>query len=108
MVELILFGLAFAVAFGLIALGFSVVLAWFANRMFPQAYEPTLALSTSGLVPIGLLLWSLVSLAGDSCCESGSAAQGLLVMMATLGVLILLVWPLGYRINLSMIERARQ
>lgn len=107
MVELILFGLAIAAGFGVIVLGVSAALAWLANLMFSQAYEPTLALVTAGLVPVGLLLWSLIDFAGSDCCESGPQAQGLLLLMVMHSVLIVLVWPLSYRINRSVIEDRR-
>lgn len=107
MAELILFGLAIAAGFGVIVLGISAALAWLSNHMLPQVYEPTRALVTAGLVPIGLLLWSLVDFAGSDCCESGPQVQGLLLLMLMHAVLIIIVWPLGYRINRSMIIRSR-
>lgn len=104
MVELILFGLAIAAGFGVIVLGASAALAWLSNRLFEEAYEPTLALVTAGLVPVGLLFWSIVDFAGSDCGESGPQAQGLLLLMVVHAVLIVIVWSVGYRINRSMIE----
>ena len=108
MVELILFGLAIAAGFGVIVLGVSAALAWMSNRLLPEAYEPTFALVTAGLVPAGLLLWSLVDFVGGDCCESGPQVQGLLLLMVMHAVLIVIVWPLSYRINRSIIERWRK
>lgn len=108
MVELILLGLAIASGFGVIFLGVSAALAWLANRLFPQAYKQFLALITAGIIPVSLLLWSLIGYVGSDCCESGPQAQGLLLLMVMNGVLLVLVWPLGYRINLSMINRSRE
>lgn len=107
MVELILLGLFIAAGFGVIVLGGSAALAWLSNRLFPDAYEPTLALVTAGLAPVGLLLWSIADLVGGDCCESGPQVQGLLLLLVMHAVLIVIVWPLGYRINRSMIERWR-
>ena len=107
MVGLILLGLAIAAGFGVIVVRVSAALAWLSNRIFPKAYEPTLALVTAGLVPVGLLLWSLVDFAGGDCCESGPQAQGLLLLMVMHAVLIVIIWPLSYRINRSMIIRSK-
>jgi hypothetical protein len=107
MVELILFALLIAAGFGVIVVGLSTALAWLSNRLFPEAYEQSLALVTAGLVPVGLLLWTIVDFAGSDCCESGPQVQGLLLLMVMHGVLIAIAWPLGYRINRSMFERWR-
>ncbi len=107
MVELILLGLAIAAAFGVVALGVSALLAWIANRLFPRAYEPTLALVAAGVLPVGLLVWSLIGFAGGDCCESGPQAQGLLLLMIMHGVLLVIVWPLGYQINRSKILKTQ-
>lgn len=107
MVQLILFGLAIAAGFGVIVFGLSAALAWLANQMFPKGQEQTLALATAGIIPVGLLFWSLVSFVGSDCCDSGPAAQGLLVLVVMHGVLLIIVLPLCYRFNLSMIEGER-
>ena len=104
MVELILLGLFIASGSGVIVLGVSAALAWLSNRLFPRVYEPTLAVVAAGLVPVSLLLWSIVDFAGNDCCESGPQVQGLLLLMVMHAVLIFIVWPLGYRINRSIIE----
>lgn len=107
MVELILLGLAIAAAFGVVALGVSALLAWIANRLFPRADEPTLALVAAGVLPVGLLVWSFIGFAGGNCCESGPQAQGLLLLIVMHGVLLVIVWPLGYRINRSNILKTQ-
>ena len=107
MVGLILFGLAIALGFGVIVSGVSAGLAWFAGLLFPKAYEPTIALVTAGFIPVGLLVWSIIGFAGSGCCESGPEAQGLLILMVMNAVLLLVVWPLGYRLNLSLVEGSR-
>lgn len=107
MVELILFGLAIAAGFSVIVFGLSAALAWLASQMFPRGQEQILALATAGVIPLGLLFWSLASFVGSDCCDSGPAAQGLLVLIMMNGVFLIVVWPLCYRFNLSMIEGAR-
>ena len=107
MVELILLGLLIAAGFSVIVVAVSVALAWGVNRLFPDAYEPSIAVLAAGLVPLGLLLWSIADFVGGDCCESGPQVQGLLLLMVIHAVLIVIVWPLGYRINRSMIERWR-
>jgi hypothetical protein len=106
-VELILFGLGIAAGFGVMVFGLSAALAWLASRLFPNGTDQLLALVTAGAIPVGLLIWSLFSFVGSDCCESGPEAQGLLLLMVMHGVLLMLVWPLSYRFNLSMIESAR-
>ena len=108
MVGLIILGLFVALAFGAIVAGVSALVAWLAHRTFPMAYEPDLAAWTSALLPVGLLAWTLIDFAGDSdCCETGPQAQALLILLMVHGVLLFAVWPLGYRINLSLIRRCR-
>jgi hypothetical protein len=107
MVELIFVGCLLAFGFSVIVLAVSAGLAWPAHRLFRRAYEPTVAFVTAGFVPVSLLIWSLVGFVGEDCCESGPQAQGLLVLMVIDGALLVFAWPLGYRINLTLIERWR-
>lgn len=108
MVGLIILGLFVAFAFGAIVAGVSALLAWLAHRIFPMAYEPDLAAWTSALLPVGLLAWTLADFvsAGD-CCETGPQSQALLILMMVHGILLFAVWPIGYRINLSLIRHCR-
>ncbi len=104
---LIVSGLVAAIVVSGIVIGVSVAIGWLANRVLRDAYEPTLAFMTSGIVPVGLLGWSIVSFSVGDCCETGAQAQGAIMSMIVHAALLLIAWPLGYRANLWVVERSR-
>lgn len=106
MAGLILFGLLLALFLGFFALSISVGFAWIANRVFPTASVRMLAAMTSGLLPVGLLVWTVISFVPNGCCESGPEAQGLLIMMVVIAALLGIAWLVGHKINLAIIERS--
>jgi hypothetical protein len=73
--------------------------AWIARKAFPEAGSDRIALVTSGLLPVGLLILTVASYSSADCCESGPDAQGLLIVLVVLTALLCIAWPVGYRVN---------
>lgn len=108
MISLILAAVMFGIGAGVFVLAFSAAIAFIARNLVGRIDERRLALVTAGIVPLSLPLWTLVDLASHDCCESGPEAQGLLALAIVATLLVVVVWPLGYLVNLAILSDQSQ
>ena len=107
MIELILFALVAGLFGGVVVVGFSAILALVSVAVFRSSGARGLALTTSGMIPVGFAMLAMWPFADPACCDSGPAVQGLLILVVLALVLLVLIWPISFRINQAIIEERR-
>ena len=107
MIELILFAVVAGLFGGVMVVGFSAILALVSVAVFRSLGARALALTTSGMIPVGFSVLAMWPFADPACCDSGPAVQGLLILVVLALVLLVLIWPISFRINKAIIEERR-
>ena len=107
MLDLILFAVIGGLFGGVIVVGFSALLAMVSVTVFRPFGARGLALTTSGLIPVGFAVLAMWPFTDPACCDSGPAVQGLLIVAVLALVLLVLIWPISFRINQAIIEERR-
>ena len=107
MLDLILFVVIGGLFGGVMVVGFSALLAMVSVAVFRSLSARALALTTSGMIPVGFAVLAIWPFADPACCDSGPAVQGLLIVAVLALVLLVLIWPISFRINRAIIEERR-
>ena len=84
----------------------AAALAWIASKLIGGRELKEIALLSSGVIPVLAAVFTAYSIATFDEL-GGPAAQGMLIQTGCAAMLVIIGWPLGYKVALRVIRKRR-